>query len=176
VPNALLLGLLAGILEIIPNLGPVLAAVPAVALAFFQGSDRLPLSNEWFVALVIFLYILIQQVENYVFVPRILGASVKLHPVVVIAGVVAGASIAGLLGIFLAAPTIASLRLLGGYLYAKMLQPDPSSAPVAHSPNASPFSTGAGRALEASQRARPRKQNNPDRVGTRATKRPRSPR
>ncbi|MBI3287658.1 MAG: AI-2E family transporter [Chloroflexi bacterium] len=175
VPNALLLGLLAGILEIIPNLGPVLAAIPAVALAFFQGSDRLPLGNEWFALLVVLLYLVIQQFENYVFVPRILGASVKLHPAVVIAGAVAGASIAGLLGIFLAAPTIASFRLLGGYLYAKILQPNPD--PIGTPPFfASPLSTpgGPGEAPPRPEHSRRRGRKKPNRVGVRAKPRRRS--
>ncbi|MFQ6000182.1 MAG: AI-2E family transporter, partial [Anaerolineae bacterium] len=100
VKNALLLGILAGILELIPNLGPVLAALPAVALAFFLGSEHLALSNGWFALLVAGLYVVIQQVENNFLVPRIIGRSVNLHPVVVIVGTIGGAMVGGILGIF----------------------------------------------------------------------------
>jgi len=124
VKNALILGVVAGVLEIIPNLGPVLAAVPAVALAFFLGSEHLALSNVWFALLVAGLYVAIQQVENNFLVPRIIGGSVNLHPVVVIVGAIGGAMIGGLLGIFLAAPGLGSARILGGYLYRKFLQTD----------------------------------------------------
>lgn len=137
VPNALLLGFLAGILEVIPNIGPVLAAIPAVILAFFQGSSSLDLSNELFTLLVIGIYFVIQLVENNILVPRIIGGSVNLHPAAVLVGAVAGASVAGLLGIFLAAPVIASLRLIGRYLYGKLLEPQQAAAAagkVAHSP------------------------------------------
>lgn len=124
VKNALLLGILAGILEIIPNLGPALAALPAVALAFFLGSEHLALSNGWFALLVAGLYVAIQQVENNFLVPRIIGRSVNLHPAVVIVGAIGGAMVGGILGIFLAAPVLGSARVLGGYLYGKFLQRD----------------------------------------------------
>lgn len=128
VKNALLLGILAGILEIIPNLGPILAALPAVALAFFLGSERLALSYGWLALLVALLYVAIQQVENNFLVPRIIGRSVNLHPVVVIVGAIGGAMVGGILGIFLAAPVLGSTRILGGYLYRKFLQTDEALA------------------------------------------------
>lgn len=128
VKNALLLGILAGILEIIPNLGPALAALPAVALAFFLGSEHLALSNGWFALLVAGLYVAIQQVENNFLVPRIIGRSVNLHPVVVIVGTIVGAMVGGILGIFLAAPVLGSARILGGYLYRKFLQSEEALA------------------------------------------------
>lgn len=123
VPNALVLGILAGFLELIPNLGPTLAAIPGVLMAFFQGSAHLALSPGWFALVVLLLYVVIQQVENTVLVPRIIGGSVHLHPVVVLIGVLAGASMAGILGIFLAAPVLASIRVLGSYAYSKLLEP-----------------------------------------------------
>ncbi len=128
VKNALLLGILAGILEIIPNLGPAVAALPAVALAFFLGSEHLALSNGWFALLVAGLYVAIQQVENNFLVPRIIGRSVNLHPMVVIVGAIGGAMVGGILGIFLAAPVLGSVRILGGYLYRKLLQTDEALA------------------------------------------------
>ncbi|MGC8836914.1 MAG: AI-2E family transporter [Anaerolineae bacterium] len=123
--NALALGLLAGILEFLPNIGPAVAAAPAVLLALFQGSTYLPLSRWAFALVVIGAYMLIQQVENNFLMPRILGRSVRLHPLVVIVGIVLGGSLAGILGIFLAAPTLATLRLLLRYAYRKLLDMEP---------------------------------------------------
>ncbi len=123
VPNALLLGVTAGLLELIPNLGPILAAVPAVLVAFFQGSTHFGITPGWFALIVLLLYAVIQQVENTVLVPRIIGGSVHLHPVVVLIGILAGATLAGILGIFLAAPVLASFRVLGRYAYDKLTQP-----------------------------------------------------
>jgi predicted PurR-regulated permease PerM len=125
VRNALILGIIAGVLEIIPNVGPTIAAIPAVLIAYFQGSTYLPLSNGWFALLVIGLYVVIQQLENNILVPRIIGRSLNLHPLVVIIGAIAGASLAGILGIFLAAPILASLRIVGNYVYCKLLDLEP---------------------------------------------------
>lgn len=123
VPNALVLGILAGLLELIPNLGPTLAAIPAVLIAYFQGSTHLALAPSWFALLVLILYLGIQQVENAVLVPRIIGGSVHLHPVVILVGILAGAAVAGILGIFLAAPVLASVRVIGSYVYMKLTEP-----------------------------------------------------
>jgi predicted PurR-regulated permease PerM len=124
-PGALWLGLIAGILEVVPNFGPVLSAVPAVIVALVQGSSWLPASNPVFMLITLGMYILIQQLENNLLVPRIIGGAVGLPPVVVLLGAIVGASIAGLLGIFLAAPVIASLALLGRYAYNKLLDHPP---------------------------------------------------
>lgn len=123
--NGAILGLLAGILEVIPNFGPVLAAIPAILLALFQGSKFIPIGNGWFALVIAGAYVLIQQIENNYLVPRIIGRSVKLHPVVVLVGAVAGAYLGGILGVFLAAPVIASVRVLGRYLYRKVLDMEP---------------------------------------------------
>ena len=136
--GALILAILAGALEILPNIGPILAMIPAVIIALAQGSSTLELSNLNFALLVIGVYFVIQQLEYQLLVPRVIGTSVHLHPVVVVCGVVVGASVGGILGAFLAAPVIASLRLLGGYTHAKLLNYQPFSArhPVTQSQRA----------------------------------------
>jgi predicted PurR-regulated permease PerM len=128
-PGALVLGLLAGVLEVIPNLGPVLALIPAVLVALVQGSNFLPVSNVVFALIVVGVYVLIQQIENNFLVPRIMGQSLKLHPLFVLVGVVVGTSFAGVLGAFLAAPVLASLKVLGLYAHAKIVDQDPLIQP-----------------------------------------------
>ncbi|MEI2693342.1 MAG: AI-2E family transporter [Anaerolineae bacterium] len=128
-PGALVLGLLAGVLEVIPNLGPVIALIPAVLVALVQGSNFLPVSNLAFALIVVLVYTLIQQIENNFLVPRIMGQSLKLHPIFVLVGVVVGASFAGILGAFLAAPVLASLKVLGIYAHAKLIDQDPLVQP-----------------------------------------------
>jgi len=122
VKNALLLGVLAGILEVIPTFGPIIAAIPGVAVALFQGSTHLPMPNGWFAVLVVGLYVMIQQVESNFLAPRIIGASVKLHPLVVLVGAIGGATLGGILGAFLAAPVIGTARILGEYVYKKLVE------------------------------------------------------
>ena len=124
-PGAVLLGLLAGILEIIPNLGPLIAMAPALLVALLQGSITLEMSNASFGLLTIGVYALIQQAENNILVPRIIGQSVNLHPLVVLVGVIVGATQAGILGAFLAAPVLATVRVVAGYIYAKLLDLPP---------------------------------------------------
>ncbi|MFZ1752809.1 MAG: AI-2E family transporter [Caldilineaceae bacterium] len=125
-PGALILAILAGSMEVVPNIGPVLASIPAIIVALIQGSDTLAISNFNFALLTMGIYFVIQQLENQLLVPRIIGTSVNLHPIIVLCGVVVGASIGGILGALLAAPAIASLRVIVRYLYAKLLDQQPT--------------------------------------------------
>jgi len=124
-PNAGLMGLLAGLLEVIPTFGPVLATIPALLIAFFQGPTYLPMSNFWFSVLVLAIYLVIQQTENAYLVPRIMGRRLLLHPVIIFIGVLAGGILFGALGVLLAAPVIGTVRVLLVYVRAKLLGQDP---------------------------------------------------
>jgi predicted PurR-regulated permease PerM/phosphoglycolate phosphatase-like HAD superfamily hydrolase len=122
---SLALGVVAGILEVIPNLGPTLASVPAILLALFQGSSVVPLSNLGTAILVAIVYYMIQNLENSFLVPRIMGGSLNLHPLVIMIGVLVGVTLGGILGALLAAPLLATLRVLLQYVWAKMADIDP---------------------------------------------------
>jgi predicted PurR-regulated permease PerM len=127
-PNAFALGLLAGILEFIPNIKPTIAAVPAILFAIFQYNVSWlggAVGPFWFPIIVLGLYFLIQQLENNFLVPRIIGRSLNLHALIVFIGALAGASIAGVLGILLAAPILASGRIIIKYIYHKLLDLPP---------------------------------------------------
>jgi predicted PurR-regulated permease PerM len=129
-PGSLLLGILAGLLEVLPNIGPVLAAVPAVLLALLQGSSVLSVSNVVFALTVILFYLIVQQVENNVIVPRLIGHAVDVHPILIMAGVIVGASVGGILGAFMAAPIIATGRILSQYAYNKITGRSPFTPEV----------------------------------------------
>lgn len=122
VPNALLLGLLAGVMEVIPNLGPILAMIPAVLLALLRGSTVWAIDPLVFALIVVGAYFVIQQLENHLIVPKVIGSSVDLPPVVILIGALAGASLAGVLGIFLAAPVLATGRVVAKFLLRKLLE------------------------------------------------------
>lgn len=124
-PNAGIMALLAGLLEVIPTFGPILATIPALLIAFFQGSTYLPLSNFWFSVLVLGIYLLIQQIENAYLVPRIMGRRLMLHPVVIFIGVLAGGLLFGAIGVLLAAPVLGTIRVLLRYVFAKLLDEEP---------------------------------------------------
>lgn len=122
-PNPVALAVIAGLLEVIPYIGPALAAIPAGFLAWFQydtswlGGLMTPF---WFTALTLGAYWLIQQIENYVLLPRIMGHQLKLHPAFVFVAVLAGWQIAGISGIFLASPALATMGLFGKFIYGKL--------------------------------------------------------
>ncbi len=119
------LGLFAGFMEVIPNIGPVLAAIPSVLLALIQGSAFIPLGNFWFAVLVAGTYAMLQLLENNLLGPRILGHTLELHPLAVLIAVLAGGQLAGILGILLAAPTLATFRVLGRYVLSRLYDRDP---------------------------------------------------
>ncbi|MBE2220838.1 MAG: AI-2E family transporter [Anaerolineae bacterium] len=133
-PSALLLAAIAGLMEFFPTIGPILAAIPAVIVGYIQAESSWLgqiTGPFWFVVIIIIIYAIIYQTENYVLLPRIIGYRLRLHPVVVILGAIAGASIAGILGILLAAPFLASMRLIFSYIYCKLrdVAPFPEAKP-----------------------------------------------
>jgi predicted PurR-regulated permease PerM len=125
VPYALLMGVIAGVLELIPNVGPTLAAVPAVLLALIFGSTYLPVENLPFALLVVGFYVLVQLLENQFIVPYVMSDAVDLPPLIVLIGTIAGASAFGILGALLATPIIASGNLIFQFIYRKILEPPP---------------------------------------------------
>jgi predicted PurR-regulated permease PerM len=132
-PNPLILGMISMILEFIPSIGSGLAIFPAGLLALTAHSTTFPgLQGSTFALTVVIIWALLQNIEAYILVPRIMGGSLNLHPIAVILGIIAGASLAGVLGIILAAPTVASLRIFGQYIYGKLMDRDPFPAVVHH--------------------------------------------
>lgn len=124
-PNIIVLSLLAVGLEFLPSLGHGIWLVIAIPFALFRGSLWLPIPNFWFAVVVLAIHGVLQQVDLNVYIPRIVGRRVHLHPLVVIVGIVLGGILAGVLGVFLAAPLISSLRLVFKYGYCKLLELDP---------------------------------------------------
>ncbi len=118
---SLVLGLIAGVLEFVPIFGPAIAGLISVLVALFQGGNWWGLSPWGFGGVVLVAFVLIQQVENNVLVPRIIGHSLNLHPILVLLGALAGGSLAGVLGLLLAAPSVATSRLWLGYVYRKVV-------------------------------------------------------
>ena len=113
VPFALVLGIIAGLFEILPYVGPILGAIPAVVVALLSN----PASAIW----VIVAFFSIQQVENLILVPRISGKSVQLHPAMVMVVLVVGNELAGFWGMLLAVPITATIRDVFKYLYLRLL-------------------------------------------------------
>jgi predicted PurR-regulated permease PerM len=117
---ALLLAIVAGVLELLPIIGPIIASIPALLIAATLGIEAF--------AAVLLLYVLVQQVENNLLVPKIQGDAVKLHPSAVMFALVIGGSIFGLLGAILSLPVAAASRDVFSHLFRR-LSPAPAAAP-----------------------------------------------
>lgn len=103
-PYALPLALIAGILEVLPTLGPILSAVPAVIVAF-------TISPAMALAIIV-TYLLIQALENNLLVPKIMQQAVGLNPVIVILSIMIGANLLGVAGALLAIPFVSFVIVL----------------------------------------------------------------
>jgi len=112
----MLLGVIAAITEFIPIIGPFIAAVPAVILAFLN-SAALAFS-------VIIVYIAVQTLENLVIVPKIMGDKLKLHPLTILIAMLVFGKLLGAWGLFIAAPVTAVLKIL----YEQLLKQQNSRA------------------------------------------------
>jgi predicted PurR-regulated permease PerM len=96
IPFAGLLAFIAFLVEIIPTLGPVIAALPAVLLGFgISGTKGI---------LVVVAYVIIQQIENHILSPLLLGKTVRLHPIIIIISLLVGAKLLGIVGALIAVP------------------------------------------------------------------------
>lgn len=143
-PQPVLLGAMGGLLEILPSVGHAIWLVTASVLALVEGSSTLPISNLAFLVVVIIAHTAYTQFDLNYLIPRIIGRRVHLHPMIVILGIIVGAAagnilgggLGSVLGVALAAPVIASLRVLGRYVYARLFDLDPF--PMVGPPSAPP--------------------------------------
>jgi predicted PurR-regulated permease PerM len=110
VPNALLLAALAGMLEVVPYVGPFLSAIPAVFFAFIV-SPPLALA-------VGLLYLIIQKTEGYVLVPKIMEKTVGTSPLVVLVALLVGFKLAGIVGLLIAVPLAGALTVVANEFMA----------------------------------------------------------
>jgi predicted PurR-regulated permease PerM len=104
VPYAMVLGTAGGVLEFVPVVGPLVAGLAMMIVAVLAGYPHWPL-------LLLFL-IVWRAVQDYVIVPRVMGESVQLHPLAALFGILAGGEMAGVLGVYLSIPVMASLRIV----------------------------------------------------------------
>ncbi|MEQ8960954.1 MAG: AI-2E family transporter, partial [Coleofasciculus sp. C2-GNP5-27] len=106
------LGVIAGVTNLIPFFGPVLGAIPALIVAIAQGG--------WTFLWVFLLFVIIQNLETYVLDPRLVGSSVRVHPLYQLLAVVGGAQVLGIIGALIVPPWVAGASVLLENLY---LQP-----------------------------------------------------
>ncbi|NUQ84856.1 MAG: AI-2E family transporter [Anaerolineales bacterium] len=121
IPGALVLGMIAGLFTLVPDVGPFLAVVLAAGVALLEGSSWIPLSNFWVAGLVIAVYLVLINLKNFFLRPIIMGRSVHMNEGLVFVVIIVATILAGILGALLVVPVIASLTVILGYLRRKVL-------------------------------------------------------
>lgn len=109
---ALILGIFTGIAEIIPIVGPITAGAVAVAVAIFDGSAMWNLPPLWQGVTVAIVYFILRQLEDVFVIPLVYGKTTKLHPAAILLAVILGGHILGILGMIIAVPTFAFVKIL----------------------------------------------------------------
>lgn len=122
VPYPLALATWASLMEIIPIIGPFLGAIPAILVA-------LALKSPWVALATAILYVIVQQLENNILVPKVMERAVGLHPILVMVGVLAGGVLYGILGIVIAVPLVAAMQVLAMRLVVPWLIAHMGDAP-----------------------------------------------
>lgn len=110
---ALLIAIFSGLAEIVPIIGPIVATVAAVIAVFLGGgSSNFPITPVQTSIVVVIIYFVVRQIQDYFITPHVMGRVTKLHPFVVVFAVIAGGHIAGIMGLLLAVPVAAVLKIL----------------------------------------------------------------
>lgn len=126
IPGATVLALIVGLLSLIPTVGGIIAIIPLFIVPVLTGSNTMTdISNVGVAFLVVLINLLITQLIWNVVAPKILGDALELPLPVIILGVFVGAAVAGILGAFLVAPVVSSIRVITAYLVAKIRMSDP---------------------------------------------------
>jgi predicted PurR-regulated permease PerM len=121
-PGALALGVMAGLLNLIPEVGPAAVGILATLVAYLEGSHILgSLPNILFAALTLGIYLLINAFKSVWLQPRILGRSVLLHEGLVFVAIVSALVLSGILGVLIVVPVLASAIIVGRYLRRRLL-------------------------------------------------------
>lgn len=129
IPFALVLGLIAGITEMIPVVGPILGSLAGIVVTLATRPDM------WFIVAV--FYLIIQQVENNLLAPRVQGDALEIHPAMIMMLLVAASELGGFPAMLVAAPLAAVSRNVFIYLYHRM-DSSPPVPPAEPAPSAGP--------------------------------------
>lgn len=112
VKYSIILGILTGFLELIPFVGPVVAAAIAASIAFITGNNHFGLDPTTLALIIVVMYFVLRQLEDYFVIPTLLGRITKLHPLIILFSILTGGAIAGPIGFVLSVPVVAAIRVL----------------------------------------------------------------
>jgi len=125
---ALILAVFSGFAEIVPIIGPIVAATIAALVAFMGGTSNFGLAPLQISVAVIIIYTLVRQIQDYFINPYVMGKITKLHPLIILFAVLAGEHTAGILGLILAVPIAGILRIIFEYSLDKISDRDKQPA------------------------------------------------
>ncbi len=115
-PYAVLLGTFAGLTNLIPYIGPIIGAVPAILMTLVTGASGLT------VLAVVAVYTVAQLIDNFVIIPLVVARIVDLHPVVVVIVIIVGAQLAGIIGMIISIPVACILKLTAMAIYEHLVE------------------------------------------------------
>lgn len=116
IPGALVLGVIAGLFTLVPDVGPFLAMVLAAGVALLEGSTWIPLSNFWVAGIVVIVYLVLINLKNFFLRPYIMGRSVHMNEALVFIAILIATILQGILGALLVVPMLASVVVIGDYV------------------------------------------------------------
>jgi predicted PurR-regulated permease PerM len=122
VKYALFLALLAGLLEVVPYIGPIISAIPAIFFALGQ--------SPALAAVVLVLYIVVQKTEGYLLVPKVMERTVGTSPLLVLISLLVGLKLAGVMGLLLAVPLVSAITLVVSELSANQMMSSQPAEPM----------------------------------------------
>lgn len=120
-----LIAIFTGLVETMPFIGPYIAGGTAVLVALTQGSAPFGWTSITLAIAVAIMYTVLRQLEDNFVMPFLIGRLVHLHPLTVIFVVLSGASLGGILGLLVAVPLAATIKIIAGYLYSKFREEQP---------------------------------------------------
>jgi predicted PurR-regulated permease PerM len=121
IPGALVLGVIAGLFTLVPDVGPFLAMVLAAGVALLEGSTWIPLSNLWVTGIVLVVYLVLINLKNFFLRPYIMGRSVHMNEALVFIAIIIATILKGILGALLVVPVLASVVVIAGYVQRRVL-------------------------------------------------------
>src|SRR5215207_6060893 len=121
IPGALVLGVIAGLFTLVPDVGPFIAVVLAAGVALLEGSTWIPLSNFWVAGILVFVYLILINLKNFFLRPIIMGRSVHMNEALVFIAILIATILEGVLGALLVVPVLASAIVIVGYIQRRVL-------------------------------------------------------
>lgn len=121
IPGALVLGAIAGLFTLIPDVGPFLAVALAFGVALLEGSNWIPLSNFWVAGIVGATYLVLINLKNFFLRPLIMGRSLRMNEALIFIAIMIATILEGIMGALLVVPMLASVAVIAEYLRRRIL-------------------------------------------------------